>query len=115
MAVGAHLGGFAAGGAFALTLVGTGLERRYVAPGVERQVGWSQHPAYFEGQDALASGDAGRARAAFQRVLAERPQQLDARVGLARANRNSVRQGPAPRLSPCLGRRRPTGRRCWPL
>lgn len=85
VAVAAHLGGFAAGGAFAVALVGTGIERRFVAPVVERQVGWSQHPHFFDGLDALARGDAAEARRCFQRVVAERPDQLDAKAGLARA------------------------------
>jgi membrane associated rhomboid family serine protease len=85
VAVGAHLGGFLAGGAFALLLAGSGIEKRFVAPAVDRKVGWSQHPEFFVGIEALARGDPESARRAFQAVLSERPDQLDARVGLARA------------------------------
>lgn len=86
VAVGAHLGGFVAGGAFAIALAGSGIERRFVAPAVDRKVGWSQHPEFFAGMEALARGDPGAARRAFKKVLTERPDQLDARVGLVRAS-----------------------------
>ena len=85
VAVAAHLGGFMTGGAFAVVLAGSGIERRFVAPAVDRKVGWSQHPEFFAGMEALGRGDAVAARRAFQRVVAERPDQLDARAGLARA------------------------------
>ena len=86
VAVAAHLGGFMAGGAFAILLAGSGIERRFVAPAVDRKVGWSQHPEFFVGMEALSRGDAASARRAFRTVVSERPDQLDARVGLARAN-----------------------------
>lgn len=54
-------------------------------PAKERPGDWTQHPDYFVGKEALANDDAASAREAFSRVLAERPQQLDARAGLARA------------------------------
>jgi len=54
-------------------------------PAKERPGDWTQHPDYFVGKEALAKDDAASAREAFSRVLAERPQQLDARAGLARA------------------------------
>ena len=85
VAVAAHLGGFMAGGAFAVVLAGSGIERRFVAPAVDRKVGWSQHPEFFAGMEALGRGDAVAARRAFQRVVSERPDQLDARAGLVRA------------------------------
>lgn len=46
---------------------------------------WSQHSEYFVGKEALSKDDAAAAREAFSRVLAERPDQLDAKAGLARA------------------------------
>jgi hypothetical protein len=52
----------------------------------ERSGDWVQHADYFVGAEALAKDDAAAAREAFSRVLAERPDQLDARAGLARAN-----------------------------
>lgn len=51
-----------------------------------REGEWVQHPGYFAGKEALSRGDAAAAREAFSRVVAERPGQLDARAGLARAN-----------------------------
>ena len=52
-------------------------------PTRERPGDWTQHPDYFLGKEALGKDDAAGAREAFLRVLAERPEQLDARAGLA--------------------------------
>ena len=54
-------------------------------PARERPGDWVQHPDYFVAKEALARDDAAAARAAFLRVLADRPEQLDAKAGLARA------------------------------
>jgi len=54
-------------------------------PAKERPGDWVQHPDYFVAKEALGKEDAAAAREAFLRVLAERPDQLDARAGLARA------------------------------
>ncbi|RPH69175.1 MAG: hypothetical protein EHM78_16255 [Myxococcaceae bacterium] len=54
-------------------------------PARERPGDWVQHPDYFVGKEALAKDDAAGAREAFLRVLAERPEQLDAKAGLALA------------------------------
>ena len=52
----------------------------------ERPGDWTQHPDYFAAKEALGKDDAAGARAAFARVLTERPEQLDAQAGLARAS-----------------------------
>jgi hypothetical protein len=54
-------------------------------PARERAGDWVQHPDYFVGKEALAKDDTTGARQAFLRVLAERPEQLDAKAGLALA------------------------------
>jgi hypothetical protein len=54
-------------------------------PARERPGDWVQHPDYFVAKEALVRDDAAAARDAFLRVLAERPEQLDAKAGLARA------------------------------
>jgi hypothetical protein len=54
-------------------------------PARERAGDWVQHPEYFVAKEALARNDAAAARDAFLRVLAERPEQLDAKAGLAHA------------------------------
>ncbi|HET9037474.1 MAG TPA: hypothetical protein VFN45_14780, partial [Myxococcaceae bacterium] len=54
-------------------------------PARERAGDWVQHPDYFLGKEALAKDDAAAAREAFLRVLVERPEQLDAKAGLALA------------------------------
>ena len=55
-------------------------------PARERPGDWTQHPDYFVGREALSKDDAAAAREAFSRVVAQRPDQLDAKAGLARAN-----------------------------
>jgi hypothetical protein len=54
-------------------------------PARERAGDWVQHPDYFVAKEAIAKDDPAAARDAFLRVLAERPEQLDAKAGLARA------------------------------
>jgi hypothetical protein len=54
-------------------------------PARDRPGDWVQHPEYFVAKEALARNDAAAARDAFLRVLAERPEQLDAKAGLAQA------------------------------
>ena len=54
-------------------------------PARERPGDWTQHPDYFLGREALSKDDPAAAREAFSRMLAERPDQLDAKAGLARA------------------------------
>ncbi|HZJ54730.1 MAG TPA: hypothetical protein VFD38_11370 [Myxococcaceae bacterium] len=61
------------------------LLRTITPPARERAGDWVQHPDYFVAKEALTRDDASGAREAFLRVLAERPDQLDARAGLARA------------------------------
>ena len=54
-------------------------------PARERPGDWVQHPEYFVAKEALGRNDAAAARDAFLRVLADRPEQLDAKAGLAQA------------------------------
>ena len=61
------------------------LLRTITPPARERSGDWTQHPDYFLGKEALGKDDPAAAREAFLRVLAERPEQLDAKAGLARA------------------------------
>ncbi len=61
--------------------------KTFVTPPVKERPGdWTQHPDYFVAKEALANDDAATAREVFARVLGERPQQLDAKAGLARAS-----------------------------
>ncbi len=72
-------------------------------PAKERPGDWAQHPDYFVAKDALASGDAATAREVFARVVAERPRQLDARAGLARAGFVLGDPGALPLVDEVLG------------
>jgi membrane associated rhomboid family serine protease len=85
VAVLAHIGGFAFGAAFALGLKVTGIERKHLAPSVEKtHEAWTQHPGVERGQGLLAEGDQAGARRAFAGALEAQPLNRDAALGLAR-------------------------------
>jgi hypothetical protein len=74
-------------------------------PARERRGDWTQHPDYFVGKEALSKDEPGAARDAFSRVLAERPEQLDAKAGLARASFLLGDPGALPWWTRCSGGR----------
>jgi membrane associated rhomboid family serine protease len=84
VAVMAHIGGFAFGAAVAVSLKSSGVEERFIAPAVEAAHTRAQHPALEQGQAALDRGDRAAAAGFFRQVLAARPDDPDAEVGLAR-------------------------------
>jgi membrane associated rhomboid family serine protease len=85
VAVLAHIGGFGFGAAFALGLKATGIERKHLAPAVEKtHEAWVQHPGIERAGGLLAEGDRAGAHAAFAEVLREQPHNRDAAVALAR-------------------------------
>ena len=92
VAVMAHIGGFAFGFAVAVGLKTSGLEAKYVAPLVQGKTGeWTQHPGLAEAAEALDRGDDAAAERAFQRVLADKPEDREALLGLARLELESGR------------------------
>jgi membrane associated rhomboid family serine protease len=85
VAVMAHVGGFMFGAAFAFGLRASGIERKHVAPSVEKsQQAWAQHPAVERALAAMGAGDRAGARTAFSEALTAQPDNRDAALGLAR-------------------------------
>ena len=81
VAYAAHVGGFLFGVGAALALRASGLEARLAPEGAAR---WGGSLASSRAEDALAGGDALRAREHFQAALRRRPDDLEAALGLAR-------------------------------
>ncbi|WP_375744224.1 rhomboid family intramembrane serine protease [Corallococcus interemptor] len=85
VAVMAHIGGFAFGFVAASALRVTRLEERFVAPAIAaREGGWVADPRMLEAQTALDGGDREKARATFQRILADHPDNTEALLSLGR-------------------------------
>ncbi|WP_434300404.1 rhomboid family intramembrane serine protease [Corallococcus exiguus] len=85
VAVMAHIGGFVFGFGAASALRVTRLEERFVAPAIAaREGGWVADPRMLEAQTALDGGDREKARATFQRVLADHPDNTEALLTLGR-------------------------------
>jgi hypothetical protein len=85
VAVLAHIGGFGFGAAFALGLKATGIERKHIAPALEKtQEAWVQHPGVERAERLLAEGDRRGAHVALEEVLKTQPHNRDAAVALAR-------------------------------
>lgn len=80
----AHIGGFGFGFGAAYLLRVTGIEKKYIAPQLEKKVAWLRHPGLTEAEDALQRNDPAAAKAAFGRVLAEQPDNWEAQVSLAK-------------------------------
>jgi membrane associated rhomboid family serine protease len=85
VAFGAHVAGFAFGAVIAVGLKASGIEAKYIAPKVDAaQASWIEHPQLVVGRETLARGDVAGAKSAFEAVIAERPDDLDALEQLAR-------------------------------
>jgi len=78
----AHVGGFLFGAVAALLVKQLGIEERYIAPSIEKQISVTQHPALDEGMALLARGDTEAARESFRTVLAADPRSSDAYLGM---------------------------------
>jgi membrane associated rhomboid family serine protease len=79
VAVWAHIGGFLFGFVTALLIAAFGIERKYIQPAIERQVGGPENADLLRAIQAGARGDLAEARRATGRVLAQDPGNLDAR------------------------------------
>ena len=90
VAFGAHLAGFAFGFAVACLLGITGIEAKVLAPAVARHVAWSPEPGVARAQVALAHDDLDAAERDLQKVLAAKPGDFGAALGLAQL---AVRRG----------------------
>lgn len=78
----AHVGGFIFGFLAALAIKQLRIEERFIAPGIEKEISVTQHPALEEGMELLVRGETGAARAAFQKVLASEPRNADAHLAI---------------------------------
>lgn len=79
VAVWAHIGGFLFGFVAALFIAVLGVERKYIEPAIEKQVGGAENEDLVRAIQAGARGDFAEARRATGRVLAQDPGNLDAR------------------------------------
>src|SRR5262245_52739009 len=75
----AHIGGFAFGTIAALVIGISGLERKWIHPAIEAQVGGPGDPDLSHAVESGVRGDFAEARRATGRVLARDPGNLDAR------------------------------------
>jgi len=75
---GAHVGGFAFGMLAAVAVWAAGIERRWIHPAIEAQVGWQQHPLLVRARAARFAGNPDHARRDVRRVLWEDPGNADA-------------------------------------
>jgi membrane associated rhomboid family serine protease len=83
----AHVGGFAFGFLAALAIKQLRIEERFIAPGIEKEISVTQHPALEQGMELLARGDSSGAREAFRKVLASEPRNADAHLGIWESHR----------------------------
>jgi membrane associated rhomboid family serine protease len=74
----AHIGGFVFGMASALLVKVTRREERWVNPGIQSEISWTQHPALVRAGDARRAGDFQAATREIARVVREQPGSLDA-------------------------------------
>src|SRR5262249_41895837 len=79
VAVWAHVGGFAFGVVFAIALWASGNEKRFIHPGIESQIGWTQHEGLVQAIEAARLGNVEEARRQTARVLRGDPANIDAR------------------------------------
>jgi hypothetical protein len=75
---GAHVGGFAFGMLVAVAIWAAGIERRWIHPAIEAEIGWQQHPLLVRARAARVAGNAAHARRDVRRVLWEEPGNADA-------------------------------------
>src|SRR5204863_513595 len=73
VAVMAHVGGFLFGFAAATLIEKSGYEARSLAPSVQEETTWTQHPGIETARAALERGDNPGAAQAYRTVLAEQP------------------------------------------
>jgi membrane associated rhomboid family serine protease len=78
VALWAHVGGFVFGAVAMLLILLLGVEKRWIHPGIEAQVGWSQNPGLVAALEAQSRGDLQEARKRTETVLKEDPSNVDA-------------------------------------
>ncbi len=96
-----HVGGFAFGLLAAAAIRATGLERRWISPAIEAQIGWQQDPLLVRASAARFAGNLDYARRDVRRLLARDPRNAD---GWAMAARLALDLGEGPEAIRCAGR-----------
>ncbi|MBL8111364.1 MAG: rhomboid family intramembrane serine protease [Acidobacteria bacterium] len=74
----AHVGGFSFGVLLALVVKAVRVEEKVIQPSIEKDISWEADPGLQRAIDARASGDFDRARRELSKVLAGRPNDVDA-------------------------------------
>lgn len=100
-AFGAHVGGFAFGMLAAVAIWAAGIERRWIHPAIETQIGWQQHPLLVRAREARFAGNPAHARRDVRRVLSQDPGNAD---GWALAARLALDLGDGTDAVRCAGR-----------
>ena len=90
VAYSAHVGGFAFGVLFALVMKWAGADRSLQKASEEKAVLFTEHPLYLEGLSHLKNNNLAAAESAFERLLAEKPDHIEASMELYR-----IKQDPA--------------------
>lgn len=73
----AHIGGFAFGAVIALAIQKTGLEQM-AEKGIQEKIAWVSHPLLAEASDQLEKGQVSQAAVTLQKLIAEKPDSIDA-------------------------------------
>jgi len=95
------VGGFAFGMLAAAAVWASGLERRWVHPAIEAQIGWQQHPLLVRAGEARFAGSLAHAQSDVEQVLREAPRNADA---WALAARLALDRGDGAEAVRCAGR-----------
>jgi len=74
----AHIGGFVFGMAFAGLVRAVRLEERWVEPGIQKEISWSQDPAVLRASEARHSGKLEQASREIASVVRAHPDDIDA-------------------------------------
>jgi membrane associated rhomboid family serine protease len=73
----AHVGGFAFGALIALAVRKSGLEQ-IAEKGIQEKISWVSHPLLAEASEQMEKGELDQAVASLQKLLAEKPDSIDA-------------------------------------
>lgn len=73
----AHIGGFAFGAVIALAIQKSGLEQM-AEKGIQDKIAWVSHPLLADAGDQVEKGQLSQAAATLQRLIAEKPDSIDA-------------------------------------
>jgi hypothetical protein len=79
VAFGAHIGGFAWGVFVAVVVAAAGIERRWIHPAIEAQIGYRPDEALVRAVEESQRGNTAEARRSTGRLLAQNPRDIDAR------------------------------------